>query len=66
MKYQMLAAHKHFDDDSNNRDSVDEKQERKWSIKNNGKQNEDHVMERRACCTIILKFSLFVKGRETF
>lgn len=29
MKYQMLAAHKHFDDDDNNRNSVDEKEERK-------------------------------------
>lgn len=28
MKYQVLAAHKHFDE-NNNRDSVDEKQERK-------------------------------------
>lgn len=25
-----------------------------WSIKNNGEQNEDHVMEKRACYTIIL------------
>lgn len=31
MQYQTLAAHKHFDDDNdnNNKDSVDEKQERK-------------------------------------
>jgi len=28
MKYQMLAAHRHFDD-NNSKDSVDEKQERK-------------------------------------
>lgn len=28
MKYQMLAAHKEFDDDDN-KDSVDEKEERK-------------------------------------
>ena len=29
MKYQTLAAHKQFDGNNNNRDSVDEKQERK-------------------------------------
>lgn len=29
MKYQMLAVHKEFDDDNNNKDSVDEKEERK-------------------------------------
>lgn len=29
MKYQILAAHKEFDDDNNNKDSVDEKEERK-------------------------------------
>lgn len=29
-----------------------------WSIKNNGEQNEDHVMEKRACYTIILNCCL--------
>lgn len=33
-----------------------------WSIKNNGEQNEDHAMERRALYTITLKFVFLGKG----